>query len=86
MPRKSPGYIHIFEPDAPVKERDAFTCCHCNKIIIVRPGSGIRRGYCMSCDDLHCGKEACAVRCWPFEKKLLEMEGRKVLWQSFRQV
>ena len=85
MPRKSPGYIHIFDPEAPVKERDTFTCCHCNKIIVVRSGSGIERGYCVNCDDLHCGGSSC-WNCVPFERKLLAMEGRQELWKSFRQV
>lgn len=80
------GYAIITDPDArlPV-ERDTFTCCHCNRIIFVRPGSGTERGFCLNCMQPHCGSERCFT-CAPFEAKLEEWEGRRQLWQSFRQV
>ena len=80
------GYMIIIDPDAktPV-ERDTFQCCHCSKNVIVRPGSGIERGFCNNCMRPHCGGPKC-WDCAPFERKLEEWEGRRQLWQSFRQI
>jgi hypothetical protein len=36
---KPQGYATIFDPDAPVTERDTITCGHCSKIVFVKPGA-----------------------------------------------
>lgn len=37
--RRPHGYALIVDPDAPVVEYDTVVCCHCNKIVFVKPGS-----------------------------------------------
>ncbi len=69
------GYIIVTNADGwgKTEEYDSFMCCHCNRIIIVQPGSGKERGYCFNCDDMHCGGEQC-WNCRPFEAWLDAME------------
>lgn len=58
---------------------DTLQCCHGGEHWVVRRGSGIRRGFCMSCQKPTCGKPACDP-CIPFEKKLdLVEKGKMVL-------
>lgn len=78
------GYLIIVDPAArsPI-EAGTFCCTHCNKIVVVKPGSGIERGFCHNCHAPHCGGKKC-WDCVPFERKLEEWEGRRQLWQSFR--
>ena len=69
-------------------ESDGFNCCHCNRIIIVRHGSGKKRGFCYSCFDVHCGSEQC-WNCRPFEAWLEAMEAtginRRRLWSRLEE-
>lgn len=44
-------------------------CCHCQRHWIYRKGSGKRRGWCLNCNAMHCGRKECDT-CTPFEKKL----------------
>lgn len=44
-------------------------CKHCGGHFVSMRGSGIRRGFCMRCRGVTCGKTACDV-CIPFEAKL----------------
>lgn len=76
------GYVIITDPENPTIERDAYTCAHCQKICIVRPGSGTRRGYCANCDALTCGGDDCSTRCIPLEAKLEAWEGRRSFWRQ----
>lgn len=50
-------------------------CLHCGYHFEVKPGSGVRRGWCGYCKGPTCGKEECDV-CVPFEVKLDFEEGR----------
>lgn len=75
------GYLLITDPERPTVERDTYTCCHCNRIVVVRPGSGTKRGWCFRCDAAHCG----GFRCWtcvPFERRMEAMENRARLWRA----
>ncbi len=56
------------------QQAETRSCVHCQGIWIIRPGSGIHRGYCMSCDGLTCGKFLCETRCLPPEKWAEEQE------------
>jgi hypothetical protein len=77
------GYLTITGPDNP-KERDTYTCCHCNKIVVVKPGSGKTRGFCFMCKKPHCGAKTCYA-CIPFEAKLEAMEGKKRLYRKLEE-
>jgi len=73
--RNPGGYLSVTTPDA-VVERDTFTCCHCNKVCVVRPGSGRERGFCRLCGKPTCGQKECST-CVPFERRMEEMENRE---------
>lgn len=51
-------------------------CCHCGGHFVSIRGSGIRRGFCLRCMAVTCGKPECD-RCIPFEEQLEMMEGKK---------
>ena len=56
-----------------------YTCCHCGRVWIPKPGSGITRGFCTRCGARTCGDPACDV-CVPLEQQLLNLEhGRHIL-------
>lgn len=84
--RQPTGYATISGPSGELAEADTATCAHCQFVIHIKPGSGIQRGWCRMCDEIVCGKKGCIERCTPFERKLEEWEGRRRLYQSFRQV
>jgi hypothetical protein len=48
---------------------DTLTCVHCDLTWIRQPGSGRKRGWCMNCGGVTCGKRECS-ECIPFEKKM----------------
>ena len=75
------GYAIITNDLGVTQEMDTFTCCHCNGIQFIRPGSGTQRGYCFNCNHPTCGKERC-LNCIPFERMIEEMEGRSRLRQA----
>ena len=69
---QSKGYLVITEPSAPAKEFDTITCCHCQRIVLVKKDPG---GFCLQCMKGTCGP--CAdLGCTPFEKWLEEVEDR----------
>lgn len=44
-------------------------CCHCGRHFVSRKGSGVVRGFCLSCGHVTCGASKCDI-CIPFEKQL----------------
>ncbi len=48
-------------------------CVHCGNHFLSVKGSGKKRGWCMKCHGITCGKIECC-KCVPFEKKLEIME------------
>lgn len=54
-------------------------CPHCGMHFLSVRGSGKKRGYCMCCGKVTCGKERCD-RCYPTEKMLedIERHGNKI--------
>jgi hypothetical protein len=53
---------------------ETLQCCHCGGHWDRVPGSGTLRGFCLKCNGVLCGKEACMTECKPFEKWLEEVE------------
>lgn len=75
--RRAGGYAAIVGPDAPVKEMDTVTCCHCQRVVFVgaRQDPSTLGGFCRMCMKHTCGP--CADKgCTPFERKLEESERR----------
>jgi hypothetical protein len=76
--RNPGGYGLIVEPGAPTKELDSFTCCHCNRVVWVKPFAppADAGGFCRLCMKPTCGPCADLGTCNPFEKQLEEEEAR----------
>lgn len=55
------GTIACYDTDSGKKNWEYATtrCVHCCTPFKLRPGSGIRRGFCYNCNGMHCGKPAC---------------------------
>jgi len=69
--RKPGGYILIVDPGAPLHEQDTFTCIHCNKIVLVKPGMSVTDfAWCRKCMKPVCEKQVCQDRCVPWERQL----------------
>lgn len=72
----------ISSPDG-ILEADTFTCCHCNRVVHVKPRSNPDDfgSMCRNCMKMVC--KVCADRgCVPFEKKLEIMESRDRMLKS----
>lgn len=69
--RKPHGNFSIVDPSATITvlEGDTLQCCHCGCVWIPIKGSGKKRGYCLNCNQVTCGKPEC-IECFPYEKKL----------------
>lgn len=97
--RRPGGYAVIVSPDsqrvnfdhfrceqvpAGTFEADTFTCCHCNRVIHVKPKASMDEfgSMCRNCMKMTCPKCA-AGPCVPFEKKLEQMEARSRALRSY---
>ena len=78
MPRR--GYLLITSDQGRV-ERDTFQCRHCNRAVVVEPGSGKRRGWCLKCAGPTCGSRGCET-CVPFLKRLERAESKRALFKE----
>ena len=83
------GYVTIFEPDRKQQEYDTITCCHCQRVVLVKPNT-LARVYLfpqldgrvleeMGAACAKCGKPVCLQchdigTCVPAEQMLLFME------------
>ena len=81
---KPGGYSVWDDPVTGKKERDTFTCCHCNRIVIVKPFQNPDEmgGFCRNCMNLMCKTCVDKATCTPFEKKLDLWESRSRLRQQ----
>lgn len=55
---------------------DTSQCIHCGQHFQITKGSKIKRGYCLKCTGVTCGKLEC-MECYPFEKRLDDAEKGK---------
>lgn len=65
-------------------ETDTFTCCHCNRVMHVKPRAPMDEfgSMCRNCMKMVC--PTCANGpCVPFEKKLMEMEERNYIRDQY---
>lgn len=81
--RKPGGQILVVDPGAPVHEQDTFTCIHCNRIVLVKPGLTFTDfAWCRKCMKPVCEKEICNVRCLPWERQMEITEARGKLHRA----
>lgn len=52
------------------------SCCHCGRTWVSKPGSGRKRGWCLLCGAITCGKDEC-MACVPYEARLENIEASK---------
>ena len=81
--RHAKGSVLITDPSG-VFEADTLQCAHCQKHWIVRPGSGIERGWCFRCSGPTCGKKGCETECSPWEKQIEAIERSSQLDEAIR--
>lgn len=77
---KKSGYLLVTSPDG-TREADTAQCVHCQKIWVIKKGSGIERGWCMNCCGPTCGDKNCC-NCVPFIKKIEDIERKNKLFQE----
>lgn len=72
------GYGQLIDPVNGVSEHDTFTCCHCNKVVMVKPKASMEEfgGFCTLCFKPTCPRCEAVGTCTPFEKKLEEAEAK----------
>lgn len=78
------GYIFSFDAGGVRQEADTFTCCHCQKVVIVKPKCDVDDlgGMCRLCMKMIC--PACVDQpCTPFEKSLEREEARDLARRSY---
>lgn len=56
---RAAGYGVHFSSEGYKIEEETRQCVHCQAHWVYRPGSGIRRGYCLKHDGWLCGQDAC---------------------------
>lgn len=77
--RNAQGYAVWTGPNG-MKERDTFTCGHCNGVVIVEPKAdpADMGGLCKLCMKLVCPRCNAAGQCTPFLKKIEAAERKEV--------
>lgn len=81
--RRPNGHVVFTDRDGHQEEHQTLRCAHCQHVWMVEPGSGHRRGWCMSCAAPTCGRAGCDT-CVPFEKAIEAEERRDRLYASAR--
>lgn len=76
--RKPGGYAIWTGPDGQQKERDTFSCTHCNTVVFVPPRAdpSALGGFCMACHKHICGPCADKGICAPLMKRIRASEDR----------
>jgi hypothetical protein len=85
------GYLTVSDPDRPLLERDTIGCCHCQRIVIVKPGSvatvylepttpgafrEVPGAFCVKCMQPICVACEAIGRCLPWERRIEAYEAR----------
>ena len=77
--RNPHGYGVITNPDGPVEEHDTLQCAHCGAHFKVVRGSGTKRGFCLKCMQVTCGRGPCETSCLPHKKWIDQVEKGLIL-------
>lgn len=59
---KPSGYFQASTGDGIRIEGETHACCHCQYTWEYKPGSGIRRGWCLNCNTFMCGRGECVAQ------------------------
>lgn len=85
--RNAGGYaVWTYDITGGNKERDTFTCVHCNSIVFVEPfqAAADSGGWCMSCAKPICKNCAADGQCEPFLRRIEQEEARDRLHRQIR--
>lgn len=74
------GYFRAEGWHGEVTEGDTCQCCHCGAHFGVVKGSGKKRGFCLRCQRVTCGRPQCDP-CVPFMKRIEAIEAGKTVDQ-----
>lgn len=72
------GTLIITDVDGREFQSDTLRCCHCQKVWVVKHGSGRIRGFCPKCSAPTCGAPGCH-ECQPWEKQMEAIEAGKII-------
>jgi hypothetical protein len=84
--RKGYGYgVLTYTETGKVEEHDTFSCRHCQRATIVKPGHKPEDlgGLCGHCWGLLCPQCAASGRCDPLEEKIARWEHRGAALRSY---
>lgn len=85
MIRGATGYMTWSNPGgADLIERDTFTCCHCNSVVIVEPkqAAADAGGWCLCCNKPICPRCADIPTCAPFLRQIEQAERKDRMRRS----
>ena len=68
--RNDGGLLIIDSPDAARKELPTFTCCHCQRVVVMHPERKRVRNWCPNCDHYTCDSGGCIVECNPIKRDI----------------
>lgn len=72
--RRHEGVLYIDQGIGPdmnrngVTELPTFTCCHCDRVVVMNAQRTRPRGYCAKCDHWTCDNAVCASECNPIRR------------------
>ena len=74
--KRASSYDKVVDPTLPggYIENEYRQCAHCGYHWLYKPGSGKKRGICLQCGGLTCGKMECEIKCEPLEQKFDRQE------------
>jgi hypothetical protein len=72
------GYAVWEGHEGRLRERDTFSCAHCQRVVFVEPGHSptVNAGWCGRCGAPVCRACAALGMCTPFERRLEQQEAR----------
>lgn len=84
------GYATLTEPDGRLRERDTFTCGHCQRIVHVPPAADPASlgGFCCACGQLICPRcyhqrTVGGAACVTWERRMEQAEARDRALRSY---
>lgn len=60
------GVLTVSDGDGREVSLPTFTCCHCNRIVVMHPGRRRGRNTCRRCMEWTCDAPGCVLGCHPF--------------------
>lgn len=52
------------------QEFHTLTCCHCNRVVVLKPERARERGWCAKCNHYVCDHAVCNAECNPIQEAI----------------